>query len=260
MLCAMVCAMPTHPTQPDASDLDTFRARTLAAMHQAGYRSQRKLEDRLGWARGSLSKLFHGKTRLSHKMLVELAQALKQNPGTLVDATGYASLIETAPPTPESSAVAALRSELDEARMKIAARDAELAATQAQLAARADEVSKGRMELAQSISRAEGAESQLRDARTEATQLRRASGAAGARISQLEADISGSELKIAALDAELTESRRQAGLWRGHALERVERVRQLEQALKTKGKDLPAALLFGGLLGMTLGASGAARR
>jgi transcriptional regulator with XRE-family HTH domain len=117
---------PQEPTTTiTQKDLATFAEQAKRFLMNAGF-SQRKAEDRIGAARGTLSKCFSGRLKVTLKLLRELAQVAGVGPEAFVQGTGLVRLLFGAPETPESSELAKAKADVDALRTELAAARAAL--------------------------------------------------------------------------------------------------------------------------------------
>lgn len=117
--------MPTPSVAPHIkpTDLKEFAKRTKAAINR-NKTSGRRLEEKIGMATGTLSKLYGGRLRLSLKSLREIASALGLGPELLVQGTSLEHLLAGAPETPASVELLGAREETDRLRGEKAALEA----------------------------------------------------------------------------------------------------------------------------------------
>jgi transcriptional regulator with XRE-family HTH domain len=213
-----------------ASDREIFRERVKEAFAATGM-SQRRAEEAIGMARGTISKLFTGKIGLTLKVLREIAAQAKVGPETLVEGTAFAQLLLEAPETPASKELADALAQVDTLRAELAARSAtmtELERHQAMLAAERDELLQRLLDA--------GHKNDALTAALEQTRTQLTAQEASEKTSRAMATWTGlardfSVRALAETNAKLQETEKQVAAWRAYALARHQRVDYLESEL-----------------------------
>jgi len=244
------------PTRDDRSALER-RVKDLARQRET---SLAAVERRMGRARGTLSKVFGGRIRLSHSILVEVCTVLEVEPVELVDGTAFRGLLDEAVPTADSAALVAARMEVDRLSRDLAARDAQVDEWRR-------EVDRLRRELESKVAAATAAQAEAEKRGRENSELR--DRVTSAQAALLEADRARSDA-VTKANGEMLKMRLEGGRLRGElgaaiaqlqkwtqfGNERAAKVQQLEAYIQNKSSVGPAVL--GGLLGFMLGSSGSA--
>ena len=227
--------------------------------------SSRWLEEQAELATGTLSKLRtgSGRVKLTRAKLLKIAAVLGVSPEMLVADTCFVELLLQAPSSPDSERTASLAAEVDELRADLAGRAAMLATLQEQAAASQTElavvqadvrrVHEENLALRERAARGDDAVNKLRSALGEALR----SGA------EARAEVTAVASRLSAVAA-------QCERWRSHALEREQRVAQLEgilaqveqqfHELQQRPRDQTGGFIVGALLGLGLGSAGTGAR
>jgi transcriptional regulator with XRE-family HTH domain len=252
---------PPTPPPPTAEDRGILRDR-LKALFKDKKVSGRSVEERVGVGRGTLSKVYSGKMALTHRLLHELSQVLDVPPEALVERTAFAHLLETAPPTPETTEVAQLKEELDHLRVEKQATDAALSKAHDDLKAARREFADADEARSAAEQRAAASESELAAARAVRKEMDDQLRALEEKVQTALVQASAEAQEHAAAVAKVNALTQSADQWRTHALEREQRVKQLEayiQQLRAQTSNKGDAAVGGALLGMALGAMIASR-
>jgi transcriptional regulator with XRE-family HTH domain len=257
--------LPPTPRQPTARDRKVFESRVKARLKEKGT-SGRKVEDKIGMARGTLSKLYSGRLGLSSRTLREIAVALDFGPDVMVRGTVFEDLLRSAPASPELDEVVQARRVVDELRGELAAKQARVEALQRDLlAARKESIAEkaGRQRDVQELQdrvqrlgiRAHAAEAALEQERNLRPELEASLHEAEEARDRYAQDLDANKQQMVSLSDALTQ-------WRAHAHERSKRVMMLEAQLnqaarqlsQAKGETAAAAILTG-LASLGIGAA-----
>ena len=247
-----------HASNPPATPTISAEHRTalrtrIDQLRDSRGMSLRELERRMGRSSGTLSKVFTGRLRLTHQMLDELCQVLQVEPPLLVEGTGYAHLLVTAPSTPALVELEGAHAEIDRLRLDLAASQARAgdleAARDAMRKARDQEHTAREkaerivVERDADLAKAKKLVRSLTDANT---QLKRSAASANETAMVLTEE-------NAALVAKENEARNLMDAWRRYSLDRDARVAQLEAYIHSQnnGAAMHAVLGFG--LGLVAG-------
>lgn len=254
-----------RPPEPSRADYEAVIARLNLRLREIK-QSGRWLEEQADLAAGTISKMKtgSGRVKLTRPKLDSIAKWLGVAPEALVEGTGFAALLTSAPPSPDRERIAALERDRDDLRTQ----RAEL---EAQSRRCADDLAKRDAELAQSRAGEEATglaigrvEAQNRRLQQELEQVHAEASQKGLALREHERLARGLGAQLDGLRAQLAEAEQQRDQWREHALDRVARVEQLELTLVElqervrmhKPAEPLGALLLGGLIGLGLSSSG----
>lgn len=260
---------PPRPPPITPEDRVTLKRRISTHLTELE-KSARWLEVEANLATGTLSKLYSPKGRsvLDLRKLKAIADALQVQPVDLVEDTAFAAILLHAPETQEAQEVVALRAQIDDLRTERAALGAEVVHLRSEVETLTKDLVLVTQERDQAREEKAQAEVRLENVRVESRNHK--AQLAIVRIQRDEASkvalrIHGLEAKAATHTAQIVELGNLAQSWRTYALDRNQRVLQLEgelaswktyaqQLLARQGtKDEFATAFLAGLAGLGIG-------
>lgn len=257
----MTLPNPPNPPVPSSADRATLRDR-LQTMLKDRKLSGRAVEKSIGIGTGTLSKVYSGKMALTHRLLHDLSHLLGVSAESIVEATAFAHLLQTAPPTPSSAEIASLKEELDRARVEKQASDAALDQARRELASMHKELSdtnRVRRAAEDRVTVLESKQAALRDL---TARMEEAATVAEQSLQALSGQMSAHEQEHSSALARVDALNKNADDWRRYALDRQQRVvqleayvRQLRSQIANDASAAAGAALGTALLGVALGAA-----